>query len=416
MPQKAKNKSISQDLLVETLNQKIESGYKGLLGTINQGVNQLFYAIGAIINDDLKSLTFITNAGILNAVDESLKPIFGSFLSFENLALMRRFANSCDTEDKKHAASILNWRYIPYFLELKGDEEWVFYVELIYNESLTPATLSERISTDSFKQSKANLGLNKKEFWSAKADSVYRTSYRFYFRGEDADSFQTLFKPVESQQVFLAHSSETNGVYHQTISSIYKRILEFQSACHHELNTQFNLIHWEIGAEIVRFSSWTGMSLDNLIKYCIEKLHTTFPALFKLSELNHSIRLVHQYGENNIAPMELIQNVSWPYLKLILDLESAEKQTYAAYLALNNDISFQDLKEMISQGSILEPNEEQLKRALNKKSVSKVTSIEKNFITRGTMETIEPNINPDSDLNRNIFKNPEFLEFLAKFD
>lgn len=408
-------KPFYSDAIINILEQKTENERNGFVGTINDGLSTLFFDIGSIINLKLQNSHDIdTCKSLLKEIADNLEPIFGDYLSLESLSLMRTLAKKCESETVRYAASIISWEYLPYFLNLKENDEWLFYAELIYIESLTPGMLSKRISDNAFGKASKKLNTDRRVFMSAKADSFYQSTLKLYFGMERGHAFRKLFEPKENDDANLEMLSRNKQVNNSVIIQTYVKILEFQSVNNHQLNIQFNILLWDIGVELVRQTkSFGAQAAHDLTDLCIQRFHNTFPSIFNKEDLSHCFKFVEQYGESNPPPMEMVQTVSWPYIKLLLEIDGIEKQVYMANQALKNGMSVQDLNEVISNDTPDFTPTTELPRNTIIETVVTVTK-EKNFTATGTMETIEQNIHPKHDINRNIFKNQKLLEFLTE--
>lgn len=402
--------------IVEKLRVKVENEHKGFLGMLNEGMGALFFDIGILINRDLQNDYNVTVGEIsTKEFADKLYPVFGNYLSAENLTLMTILANKWNSEKIRYSVSIINWEYLPYFLNLKEEDEWIFYAELIYTESLTPSSLKKKIFEKTYEKALKMLNADRHAFMLVKTNTIYQSTHELYFGNQYLENFRTLFKPQVNGDETVERLLRNDYVHKDTISEIYKKIVEFQIDYNHLLNTQFNILFWFIGVEILRQSkSSSTQESDNLIDLCIQKLHIKFPSIFNKEELTHCVQFVKQYGEDAPPPMEIVQTVSWPYIKLLLKIDQIEKQKQIANEVLNNGMSIENLKFIIENNFLdFKSTGERLLKNSTKKDVvvSKIT--EKNFTAVGKIETIEPNIHPKYDLNRNIFKVPELLIFLA---
>ena len=411
MPTNERIKPGFQNLVIDNLKRMVENRHSNLLKTINTGVISLFWDIGMVINSELKENDHVDGGqNFINEVSDYLQPIFGSYLNTEQLSLMKVFADNCAFSTMKHVSGAINWEYIPSFLNLKDDNAWIFYIELMHIESLTLKELNKKISAGIFEAGGKKLNTDKYTFMLSNSKPFYQNTLELYFGKKDGGIFRKLFEPQED------HHLNFDTVYHGSIINIYRKILDFQSAYNHALNAQFNSLFWEIGTEIIRLSNMFHIPLtNNVIDYCTIKLNKSFPSIFNKAELSNCLKLVKKYGEYN-QPIELTQTVSWPYLKLLLEIDKVEKQFFVANQLLENGITVEELKRMISQGSFDFGDGRNLpskETAINKSIITKKIKYRNNILSV-TTETIEPNINPKHDLNRNIFKNPELLAFLME--
>ncbi|MFD0940029.1 DUF1016 N-terminal domain-containing protein [Pedobacter boryungensis] len=408
MSKKEKRNTTLQDALSSMLRHLTIEKLGRFSTSINLGVSSLFRDIGVLINHKLSNHNFEERNIIINNIAENLHPIFGDYLGIKNLYVIGEFARKCTSEKIRYAAALMDWEYIPYFLNLEDENAWIFYMELIHAESLTPTELSKKISEKAFEEVKQ---FNIDEYISVfeNTNIIYRNKVELYFSKKNSYIFRKLFEPqLDYHKNFNIISKETQ-VNHNIIINIYREILEFQSEYNHELNMKFNLMFWEIGVEIIRLSKLFNIPITSILdNHHVQEIYQNWPYLFKKDELYYSIKFVKQHGEDTLPPIELIQTVSWSYIKVLLEIEDVEKQKYVASQVLKNELSIQDLNEMIANNPL-----ELCAEKLNKtKSVT--TSMKKNFTVTGTIQEIEANIHPINDLNRNIFKNSELLEFLKE--
>jgi len=414
MSNKKKGDLTLRDDVIEVIKKSVEIRQKRLIGTINQAVSSLFFNIGAEINREVQNLHSTDKKNILiQEIADNLQPIFGNHLSNQNLFLMTKFADKCSGK-KRFVAAIINWDYLPHFLNLTEDEEWAFYSDLIYTKSLTAIELCEKISDKAFEKTGKKLNPDKYAFMSEKASAFYRSTLELYF-GKSGNTFRKLFEPQDKHSEYLAGLTSKKLVHIDLITRIYNKIIEFQSEYNHQLNLEFNILIWGVGVEIIKLSkSNNTLTLDNLIDLCIQKFQNDFPSIFNQKELSHCIYFVNEYGEHNNPPIELMQIVPWGYLKVLLKIEGRENQFFMGNEILRKHISLQEVEELISDSSVnFEAAKEEWEQVILDKSIAENTTKVENFTSIGTIETIEPITNTKNDLNRNIYKNSDLLTFLT---
>ncbi|MBX9839673.1 MAG: hypothetical protein K2X69_15315, partial [Silvanigrellaceae bacterium] len=378
--------------------------------------SSLFFNIGAELNREAENVHSIDKKSILiQEIADSLQPIFGNHLCSQNLFLMSKFADECSSEKRRFVAAIINWDYLPYFLNLTEDDEWVFYSDLIYSKSLTPIELGRKISDKTFEKTEKKLSTDKYDFMFKKAYAFYRSTLELYFGKEGRDSFRKLFEPQDVHKDYQDNLTTKKTVHNELLLSIYTKITEFQSEYNHQLNLGFNILIWALGVEIIKLSkSSKAKNINDVIDLCIQEFSNDLPSIFNQKELSHCIDFVNEYGENNNPPIELMQILPWAYLKILIKIEGYENQFLLANQILKNGVSIQELEKLISDGSFnLEKAKQELEKITMNNSVAEIITKEKNFTATGTMSIIEPIVNLENDLNRNIYKNPDLLAFLA---
>ena len=398
-------KTYAMQNLTNNIKGVLEEGVTSLILSINYGVNSLFLEIGLYINQCIESLPEVEEDDIISKISSSLSPFFGDNLSVENLSLMTKLAQRCSSNGIKYAIVLASWKHIPLFLKLKDGDAWVFYSELIFTDNLSPKQLQDKISKGYFeKAKKTHSGRNVYEF------SSYRSLIDMYFGIKDGKKFRKLFEPDEIQ-TFSNQKLKQILDADNIIVNIQEKILTFQALHNHDLNLTFNLMMWKISYKILEANnSFNTSSTSISVDESIEELRQIFPSVFDEAELMYLLK----FAKTERPPTDLLQTVSWPYLKLLVDTE-LNKQISIANHVLENGLSMQDLRELLSnQLSHPRLEVETINRTSIQREVTKTITIEKDTRIIGSMGIIEENINFKHDLNRNIYKNPKLLKLLEE--
>lgn len=391
----------------EILKDKIKTKHSFLLKSLNSGFNTLFWEIGAFINSRMKG-RHNDEEDITNIIYLYLSPFFGDFLNFNNLILSRKFADKCDIPTLSKISSIINWDYIQYLVSLNEVDEWIFYTNLIHSESLSPIELKNRILADIY--GKDNKGSADKEpsFMLSHTELFYESTLELYFGEKNFEAFRKLFEP--NGDVNLIESLMKKNLPDE-ITSITQKIFDFQLTYNVNLNFEFNVLFWDIGKDLKSL----GFSLEShVFDSCLEtlnfKLKNVYPNVFAKEQLRDSIRFMQQDHLDDYQ-IELMLTLPWPYLRVLIIIEDIELRLYLARQVLKQKIAITDLQQIITNKDDNRNNPIFLVSNLTK-STKKRKVKEKNRLVTITEDIIEPIINPVNDINRNIYKNAELLEFL----
>ncbi|HTM99102.1 MAG TPA: DUF1016 N-terminal domain-containing protein [Pedobacter sp.] len=395
------------DMLIDNLRQIIKDQHSALLATINAEVVVLFWSIGNELNelaqDTTKGLGIENN--LLEDLSRDFMPIFGGYFSIHNLKLMRRFADKCSLDTISKIAAAINWEYIPYLLNIEGEKAYIYYMQLIHVKSLNPSDLNKEILAGTFEK---GIVYNENAFLQSYSKPFYQNTIELYFGKEHAEKFRKLFEPKEREDITIK-----NSINKTTYQTIFQLILDCQSNAQYMLNLQFNTLLWDIGNEILSHSSPSSTPVANsLMEHCIQELHKDFPSIFNNSELPYCIKFAQSY-KNPDKQQEMAETISWDYVKILLEINDVKKQAFIANEILANGITIQDVKGLILNGcfDFMTESNPLIKFPITKTSVTKETR-ENNVIVHLTEETIEPKINPKSDVNRNMFQNETLLQFI----
>lgn len=398
------------DLIRNNIEIKAKRQHIDLLKVINSGVINLFWEIGMLINHQSEE-NHTDDKNLLNVISDQLSPVFGNYLQAENLSMMKVFAKKCGFATMSHISAAINWEYMPILLNLENNNAWIFYMELIHTESLAPKQLAKRISESAFEASGEKLNDDKMAFMLSNAKPFYRSTFELYFGRNKGDAFQELFEPKENYKAILDMMLEKNIGNYDIITSIYRKVLDFQSYYNHILNMEFNSFSWEIGIEILRLSDLLQLNKNKVIDDCLLELNKSFPSVFDKTQLSDCLRFATQYRKED-RPMVLLQTVSWSYLRLLLVIDDPKKQHSLACKVFEEGITLQALEQVVlNESSKTEILSHKIK---NNKSITQIKTTERNNTLIITEEIVGPIISSKNDLNRNIYKNPELLKFLMR--
>lgn len=396
------------DGVVDPMKRLIDNGYTHLLSTLNSGVNLLFWEIGTIINNTLKQNSFTAN-DLLSRLSSNLSPIFGDYLKLESLSVMKSFAENCSVSTIGQISDAINLEYIPYFLGLDGDKEWLYYNKLIQVHSLDPLGLKNEILAKAIDNKSIE---NVEELSRSDLKLLYRNSCQLYFGKTKADSFKKLFEPKNIGDKTVSTFISTQSTNESTMN-IYRLIMEFQSETHYVLNMQFNMLMWSIGVEITRLSINLNIPILDCLNNCVLEWGHYFPSLFNKEELSYCIKLAKQYQKPS-SFMEIAEIVSWPHIKVLLEINSIENRAIIAKQVLNNGMDVENLKRMISERSFDFENPSSSSFQITKGTSTTSETKTGNNVTVITEHLVTPILNPIHDINRNIYKIPEILNMLIR--
>lgn len=389
----------------EILKDKIKTKHSFLLKSLNSGFNTLFWEIGAIINSRMKG-RHNDEEDITNIIYLYLSPFFGDFLNFNNLILSRKFADKCDIPTLSKISSIINWDYIQYLVSLNEVDEWIFYTNLIHSESLSPLELKNRILGDIYSKKVSD---NKEPiFILSQAELFYESTLGLYFGEKTFEAFRKLFEP-NGDVNFIESLMKKN--LPDEITSITQKIFDFQLTYNINLNFEFNVLFWDIGKDLKSLNFYSeSQFFDSWLETLSLEIKKVFPNTFDKEQLRDSIRLI-QLNELDDHQIELMLTLPWFYLRVLLIIDDIDRQLYFARKVLKQRIVIKDLIQIIKNKDSNRSNPIFLVSNLTKSTKTRKVK-EKNRLVTITEDMIEPIINPVNDINRNIYKNAELLEFL----
>lgn len=416
MPTNKNKKNNLEGLLVENLKKNAEIMHSTFLRTINSAVISLFWEIGSRINTNLKNKSSDDEGKFeIGLISDRLIPVFGAYMTQENLLLMTRFATQCNEATMREISHFTNWKYVPILLDLEHNDAWIYYVHYLHKESLSPEQLQRNIKTHSFKTLDRENPQDRMIFLMLNESKLFhQNTLNLYFGEITGGMFQNLFEPkLESKLSFDSLLKEKKTDLELTLQ-IYSSILEFQSRYNYILNNLFNGFCYGIGDEIIRVATIFNTPVtDSLLDHCIAELGEDFPSIFNRGHLLDCLKFAEQFKERE-QRNKLKQTVSWPYIKILNKIDSTDMQLFIAKEVFNEGISIEELKKMIVEGSF---DYESTKNSHSKKmTVKNSGNVEKTKSRNSTItvskEVHELMISSKSDMNRNIFKNPDILKFL----
>jgi hypothetical protein len=418
MPNYKNKKNNLEGLLVENLKKNAEIMHSTFLRTINSAVISLFWEIGSRINTNLKNKSSDDGGKFeISLISDHLIPFFGAYMTQENLLLMKRFAAQCNEATMTEISYFTNWQYVPILLDLEHNDAWIYYVHYIHKESLSPEQLQRKIKTHSFKiLDKDNPQDRIISLMLNESKAFHQNTLNLYFGEITGGMFQNLFEPkLESKLNFDSLLKEQKPDLELTLQ-IYASILEFQSRYNYILNNLFNGFCYGIGDEIIRVATiFNTQVTDSLLDHCIAELGENFPSIFNRGHLLDCLKFAEHFKEQELRN-EIKQIVSWPFIKILNKIDSIDMQLIIAKGVFHEGISIEELKKMIVEGSF---DYESIKNSHSKEMTNKNSGeVEKtksrNSTLTVTKEVHELRISSKSDVNRNIFKNPDILKFLGE--
>lgn len=384
---------------------ELSNAQANLLSTINSGVNILFWEIGKIINNSHR-LGEITGENFIKELSNILSPVFGEYLNTINLSLMRKLNKKCSAETISFISEALNWEYIKQLLILEDQDAWLFYLKLTHIESLTPLELKKEILTKIIDNNRIK---DESGFTRTGFKLFYRKTSELYFEKKNSGAFRNLFEPRD-HKVFISFLSKQSN--NEAIMDIYRLLIEFQSETHYILNLQFNHFLWQTGGSIIRLSKRENVPITDCINKCIQEFGNHFSSVFNELDLSFCVNFSEKY-ERLSGKTEIAELLSWPYIKVLLDVNETEKHTFLAKQIFNSGFTVEKIKSLISMDYFDVNN---VNRVFDMSTNSNKTTAEtkkgnNTFVV--TEELIVPIVHPIHDLNRNIYKNNELLDFLT---
>jgi len=398
--------TFNSDAFIGGLRHMVVNGRADLLSTINSGVNLMFWEIGTLIGNKSRS----DERHIIEELSNSLAPVFGDYFSNENLSLMRIFAEKCSVATIGKTSTDINWGYIPQFISLKDDSAWMFYFKLMHIHSLTPVELKNEIAANAIENKTIDDEKNISRY--DLAEFHHHTS-ELYFGKKDSANFRKLFEPRDIHDPVLTSflSKHSNN---ELVMPIYRLIFEFQSETHYVINFQFNSLLWEIGGELINLSKSLNVPMLDILNKSIQEYEKEFPSLFNIDVLSHCVKFAEQYKTDN--QFEITELVSWPYIKILLEVNDIEKQSFIAKEVLNKGIGIQKLKSLIADSFFDIKKEYNVSNMVRSRNSTTTETKNDDTVTSITEELMEPIIHPIHDINRNIYKTQELLTFLTNFE
>jgi len=412
-----KNKKINlEGLLVENLKKNAEIRHSTFLRIINSAVISLFWEIGSRINTNLKN-KYSDDGGKfeISLISDCLTPVFGAYMTKENLWLMTKFSAQCNEATMREISHFTNWQYVPILLDLEYNEAWIYYVHHTHKESLNPEQLQREIKTHSFKTLDKENPQDRMIYLMLNESKLFQqNSINLYFGEITGGIFKNLFEPqLESKLIFDSLLQEKKPDLELTLQ-IYSSILEFQSSYNYILNNSFNDFCYGIGEEIIRVAAiFNTQVTDSLLDHCIAKLSEDFPSIFNIGHLLDCLKFAEHFMERH-QRNELQQTVSWPFIKILNSIDSTDVQLLIANEVFNEGMSIEELKKMIAEGSFdygSTKNSHFKEMTIRNSGVVEKTKRRNSTLTV-TKEVHELKISSENDVNRNIFKNPDILKFL----
>lgn len=383
------------------------------LRMINHGMVTLFWDIGDIVKKVFETQDANLNlTGTSEKISSIFLPQFGRFFSIDNILLMESFANRCSSATLNQIASAISWKHIPMFLNLESQDAWIFYARLIHQESLSPEKLSQKISKNLFDKNGLILEYPEHPFFgvfSIKSPYEDIMGIKKYFEEPEATTFRLLFEPKD-EDLDKLNISVFNE---ELIKQIYKKIFNFQVTYNHWLNVYINHAFREVGELITNSLNISDPTTEPLLGKIAKHLEQQYGSLFNEEQIYLFIKFAQQF-KDPLLTAEISQTVRWEHIKILLRIDDRDAQIFYAHQVLENGFSAGDLEKIIfsnSYESKLHNRDQENGTAVSKPiTEQKVKSGNKNIIN--TTVAIEEIINPKHDLNRNIFKNPDLLQFL----
>jgi hypothetical protein len=195
-------------------------------------------------------------------------------------------ADKCQRSFLEKISLYLNWEYVLPLIELTTEEEWLYYIKLIHENSLTPEQLREKIVEGVFESEKVLPLYPWLPLFGLSQAKVFRDHTVEWCFGKDyAESFRSLF---EFQNVQEIGSVE--------FAIFYDSIQHFQVECNYVMNAQFNNLSWGIGEEITRLSHLFNVPVsEEVIADLADGLDPDFKPFFDQQQLKVCLRFASQF-------------------------------------------------------------------------------------------------------------------------
>lgn len=398
------------ELLYNNLTNMISIRHSVLLQTINLAMVTLFWEIGDIIKNHARHNNIKDNPEFfLIQISDILLPHFGSYFSLDNISLMKKFAENCQSDTLKGISTIVSWEYIPLLLDLESRLAWEFYANLIHQQLLTPKQLEKKILQKTFEKDKLQSNLTDSTLSSR---SFKKDIIKIYFDGSKTIAFRLLFEPQADNGIKFPNNSLISDVNKEIITTVYHKTLSFQSSNNHLLNIYFNTLFWELGDEILRlFNLFSVKEPQDEIDALIKKLEQKFNSFFNKDQIDNCLTFARQF-KDQIERVDFAQTVRWEHIKILLQIDDQNTQLFYAHKVLENGLNTTAMEKLI-RSNLQQVSTQQLNKVEIRSDNLQEKQLKMGKKTLNiTLTSIEDVINLKHDLNRNIFKNQDLINFI----
>ncbi|WP_028298402.1 DUF1016 N-terminal domain-containing protein [Olivibacter sitiensis] len=412
---------VSDEGFALSLTNQLKGIHSNVLQNINYSVLTLFREVGDLLNGfTRRGGTGAATVDIHAWLSSVLSPLFGPYLSTENLLLMERFVNRCSAETLLKISYAITWDSVPIFLDLETAYEWEFYAALILNERLSPAQLKEQIAERRFETEHVQRDHADQALADLPSDlKIPRediTGLKGYFNGPGAADFRSLFEPIVPQEWPDIDGLDAPKEAIELLHAIDDKLLAFQIKSNNLLNLRINNAFRQLGIT-VSYSLLDELGhkrTDERLMAMSKQVEELLGTLFGPQWFFSCVRFVKQADNDNTG---LIQFLPWEYIDLLLPLANGDIQDYYVRRALEEGWSLHDLQEQLALDSYGKQGATESAAITN----SLPPELPVRHYQQGNVDifirtkVVEERIGPESDVNRNIYKSPIAMAFLKAF-
>lgn len=262
-----------------------------MLRTINSTMLDLYWGIGDLINNHL---IVKDERVVLRHVAIELSKKFGYYTNEAQLNMMRLFALSFDISKSGEIMSFIPQAFLPILVEIKDQNQWIYYTRLIHTKGLNPQQLILKIEGHDYEKKGLNAkylknpfsDLTKKHF---KGKTLFMENY---FTNQYASEFRALLEPTKYK---INCASTLNHETSQLIKALDVKLMKFQVKLNSFLNATLNLCFYEVGNLIDGYILLDQSQKDSLIKKAAAELQSQHGSLFDEKQLLKAIEFFRTY-------------------------------------------------------------------------------------------------------------------------
>lgn len=265
------NKNNNQNhvnLYVSLVEDAIRSRKLALLKTLNCGLIELFWNIGKLINESV----IYEDEDLDRQLSIPLSSQYGTYLSKENLSIMKEFAKNCPVESLRDLALNVSWEHIPVINKLANSSDWLYYVNIMQREQLSPFELANRAIPE-----KTSSQQVESQFFYKKIDKKFMENYieklRLYtYFGDKGQDFRKLFEPH-----YKINETKNKDAIGQLIDTVLLTVAQFQKDYHATLHLMGTASLEYIAQQLLTATKILSEKLDSgaVIDHITQQFNTT---------------------------------------------------------------------------------------------------------------------------------------------
>jgi hypothetical protein len=422
---KTNSLSLAEDQLINELYNIIENRRNTLKRIASLELVTLFWNIGSELNNLLnKKNKPQPDKNIVRILSESISIRYGPYFTERSLKKMQLFAVTFpDFTKLQNYVHLLSWEHILVLLKLKNQYERQFYLTLKIREALSVNELKKVIAVNEYDiifnnhYSKGrNIISSEKGYKNFRTPDItiellIKNDQRLpnLFKRSRISSFRQLLAPRKSER-----KSSENLIGHESITQI---IEEYRKRQNNSLNTNFNMLLWEVGKSIGQNNLLEKPKSE--IKSIINILSAQFQKDGKVF-LRKQLQLMLQFAERFPTPEEasyISYLVTWEHIMILLSFQDLNDWLFYIQIVIEKGLNANDLKKLILKKPPQHTSD-------TKKNSQKLLSLRKFYKT--TIVSTKPDhynisikmINLEYMYEKkyipNIFKNQYFEDFATK--